>query len=99
MISAFVSREFGFGFELTTKQLQEVNAKQVRAKYKDETAAKKKHGTELKQPLTTSPFYLEFEDGASFEGYWTYDAMVLQLEDYANVVKTLYPQYDFSISV
>jgi hypothetical protein len=27
MISAFVSREFGFGFELTTEQLQEVNAK------------------------------------------------------------------------
>jgi hypothetical protein len=30
MISSFVSREFHFGFELTTKQLQEVNAKQVR---------------------------------------------------------------------
>jgi hypothetical protein len=95
MISAFVSREFGFGFELTTEQLQEVNAKRVGEKYKDETAAKKKHGTELKQPLTTSPFYLEFEYGASFEGYWTYDAMVLQLEDCADVVKTLYPQYDF----
>jgi hypothetical protein len=26
MISAFVSREFGFGFELTTEQFQEVNA-------------------------------------------------------------------------
>ena len=64
-------------------------------KYKDETAAKKKHGTALKQPLTTSPFYLEFEYGASFEGYWTYDSMVLQLEDCANIVKTLYPQYHF----
>jgi hypothetical protein len=83
MISAFVSREFGFGFELTTEQFQEVDANQVREKYKDETAAKKKHGTELKQPLTTSPFYLEFGYEASFEGYWTYDAMVLQLEDCA----------------
>jgi hypothetical protein len=27
MISAFVSHEFGFGFELTTEQFQEVNAK------------------------------------------------------------------------
>jgi hypothetical protein len=95
MISAFVSREFGFGFELTNEQLQEVNAKRVGEKYKDETAAKNKHGTDLKQPLTTSPFYLEFEYGASFEGYWTYDSMVLQLEDCADVVKTLYQQYDF----
>ena len=95
MISAFVSCEFGFGFELTTGQLQEVNMKRMGEKYKDETAAKKKHGTALKQPLTTSPFYLEFEYGASFEGYWTYDSMVLQLEDCADVVKTLYPQYHF----
>jgi hypothetical protein len=58
-------------------------------------AAKKKCGTELKQPLTTSPVYLEFEYGASFEGYWMYDVMVLQLEHCSDVVKTLYPQNDF----
>jgi hypothetical protein len=56
-------------------------------------AANKKHGMELKLPLTTSPFYLEFEYGASFEGYWTYNVMVLQLEGCVDVVKTLYPQY------
>jgi hypothetical protein len=95
MMSAFVSREFGFGMELTTEQLQRVNAKRLGKKYKDETAAKKKRGHELKQPLTISPFVLEFEYGASAEGYWTYDSMVLQLEDCADVLKTLYPQYDF----
>jgi hypothetical protein len=99
MISAFVSRDFGFGFELITKQFQEVNAKRVGEKYKDEMAAKKKSGMELKQPLTTSPFYLKFEYGASFEGYWTYEAMVLQLEDCANVVKTRYPQYNFLLTM
>jgi hypothetical protein len=95
MLSAFVSREFGFGMELTTEQMQHVNAKRLGQKYKDEMAAKKKRGCELKQPLTQSPFVLEFEYGASAEGYWTYDSMVLQLEDCADVVTTLYPQYDF----
>jgi hypothetical protein len=38
---------------------------------------------------------LEFEYGASAEGYWTYNSMVLQLEDCADVVATLYPQYQF----
>jgi hypothetical protein len=68
---------------------QELNAKQVREKFRDETAAKKKHRTDRKQPLTTTgAFYLEFEYGASFQGYWIYDSMALQLEDCANVVKT-----------
>ena len=95
MISAFISREFGYGMALTSEELQRVNAVRLGKKYKDETAAKKKRGNELKQPLTISPFVLEFEYGASAEGYWTYDSMVLQLEDCADVVKTLYPQYDF----
>jgi hypothetical protein len=55
-------------------------------------AAKKKRGSEYKQPLMQSPFVLEFEYGASAEGYWTYDSMVLQLEDCADILKTLYPQ-------
>jgi hypothetical protein len=42
MMSAFVSREFGFGMELTTEQLQRVNTKRLGQKYKDEIAAKKK---------------------------------------------------------
>ena len=95
MISAFVSREFGYGVALTSEELHCVNAERLGKKYKDETAAKKKRGNELKQPLTSSPFVLEFEYGASAEGYWTYDSMVLQLEDCVDVVKTLYPQYDF----
>jgi hypothetical protein len=72
-----------------------VNAERLGKKYKDETAAKMKRGNELKQPLISNPFVLEFEYGASAEGYWTYASMVLQLEDSLDVVKTLYPQYDF----
>jgi hypothetical protein len=53
-------------------------------------AAKTKCGTEVEQPLPTSPIYLEVEYGESFEGHWMYNAMVLQLEDCADVVKILY---------
>ena len=90
MLSGFVSREFGFEMALTTEQLQRVNAERLGKKYKDESAAKKKRGSEFKQPLTMSPFVLEFAYGASAEGYWTYDSMVLQLEDCADVVTALY---------
>lgn len=44
-------------------------------------AAKEKQGSEHKQPLTQSPSILEFEYGASAEGYWTNDGMVIELEE------------------
>ncbi len=37
----------------------------------------------------------EFDYGASNEGDWNYDRMVLQLESCVNVLNCLYPQYDF----
>ena len=49
MMCGFVSREFGFGMALTTEQLQRVNAERLGKKYKDESAAKKKRGSEFKQ--------------------------------------------------
>jgi hypothetical protein len=52
MISAFVSREFGYGMALTTDELQRVNAERLDNWYKDESAAGKKRGNEFKQPLT-----------------------------------------------
>jgi len=42
-----------------------------------------------------SPFLFKFVYGASNEGYWNYDRMVLQLKDCVDVLKCLYPQYDF----
>jgi hypothetical protein len=41
MLSAFQSREFGFGFALSKEQLEEVNHIRKGQKYKDEEAAKK----------------------------------------------------------
>ena len=37
-----------------------------------------------------SPFSVLFEYGASGDGYWTYDHMVLQLEDVVDVLDTIY---------
>jgi hypothetical protein len=54
-----------------------------------------KRGTVKKQPLQSSPFVLEFKYGANAEGYWTYDHMVLQFKDCVDMVKVLYPEYDY----
>mmetsp|Transcript_4361 Transcript_4361/g.5020 ORF Transcript_4361/g.5020 Transcript_4361/m.5020 type:complete len:101 (+) Transcript_4361:1324-1626(+) len=40
-------------------------------------------------------FVSELEYGSNKEGYWTYDNMVLQLEDCIDCIKCLYPDYDF----
>jgi hypothetical protein len=37
----------------------------------------------------------ELEYGANNKGYWTYESMVLQLEDCVDCVKALFPQYDY----
>ena len=96
MISAFQSREFGLGMKLTDKELEKVNEFRKGKKYVDEDSAQKRLGSPLKKDLTSrNPFVVEFEYGASKEGYWNYELMVLQLEDCVDVVKVLYPQIEF----
>ena len=73
MISAFVSREFGFGMDLSEEDLQKVNRERHGKKYSDEEAATKINGNPNKQTLTQSPLVLEFEYGANAQGYWDYD--------------------------
>ena len=95
MISAFQSRKFGFGLELLDKQLTEVNKAQASEKCKDEEAAIAKNGKVLKDNLLESQFVKEFEYGAFGKGYWCYQQMVPQLEDCMDVLKVVYPQFDF----
>ena len=97
MISAFQSREFGFGLLVTDKQLKEVNKSQRGPKYLDETAALalKADARGFKADLKNSPFVKEFEYSVSGEGYWTYQHMVLQLEDCVNGLTVLFPEYAF----
>jgi hypothetical protein len=63
--------------------------------YRDEAAAKLINLTPVKPNLKENPFYVEFEYGVSTEGYWTYNQMVLQLEDCIDVLQVLHPQYDY----
>lgn len=93
MISAFVSRDFGFGLKaLTTDQLNMINEARRQKKYCDEEAAKQINGDARKRDLKAHPFCIEFDYGNQHDGYWTYDRMILQLEDCCDVLKTLYPE-------
>ena len=95
MISAMMSREFGWGVDITKEQLEKVNEMKAGEKYRDVESAMAKQGTANKSPLTDNPFIREFEYGAKGEGYWSYEHMVIQLEDCIDCLKVLYPQYTF----
>ncbi len=56
MISAFVSREFGFGMKLSDEELEMVNAYRLGKNYSDRAAALEKRGTIEKKRLASSPF-------------------------------------------
>ena len=63
--------------------------------YLDKKAATAVKATTSKPALTKSPFIREFKYGSSGEGYWTYQHMVLQLEDCVDVLKAIFPMYAF----
>jgi hypothetical protein len=56
MVSTFVSREFGFGLNLTDSQLAVVNNKCASKVYIDSAANIMRIGTDKKPKLKTSPF-------------------------------------------
>ena len=43
----------------------------------------------MKDDLTTTPFVRELEYGSNYDGYWTYDHMILQFEDIIDVLQYL----------
>ena len=100
MISAFTSRELGYGpIELTQDQLDLVNKKRRGRTftYSDKDAAVALFGTATKPELTKSPFVFWLDYGANADGYWNYERMVIQLEDCIDVLQVLYPQFEFVI--
>jgi hypothetical protein len=95
MISAFVSRKFGFGLKLRQEPLRKVNLAGRGTKCSDEAAAKETRGGDAnEQPLAKSQFVVEFECGANNQGHRRCDHMVLQFEDCIDIVNTLWPQFD-----
>jgi hypothetical protein len=90
MTSAFVSCKFGFGCYLSPEDLEKVNEAREGKHYSDEDATRKiKGNSSMKDPLTQSPFVVEFECGANNQGRWDYDHMIIQFEDCIDIVKTL----------
>ena len=93
MILAFRSLGFGFRYPLTVPYLQTITEYfTLRKKYVDTDAATTILGNTHKQPITIggNPFCQKFECGKSSEVYWTYDLMVIQLEDCINIFKALH---------
>ena len=96
MLSSFVSHEYGFDFQLTASQLKAVNKRRQGQLYMDGESAIKKRGNAKKENLLMCPFSKKFEYGNNKEGYWTYEDMVLQLEDCVDVLKTINgDKYDY----
>ena len=96
MLSAFVSREFGFGWLLTGDKLARINSQRRTngATYTDTHAAMEVLGTINKLPFTESPFVKYLFIGANNEGYWNSFYMSLQLEDVVDCLQVLYPKFD-----
>ena len=95
MGSGVNSREFGYGWKLSAAELEVVNAfrRTHRPNYADVDAATKVRGGSRKKDIETdgdSPFSVLFEYGTNGDGYWTYDHMVLQLEDVVDVLDAIY---------
>jgi hypothetical protein len=81
MLSAFVSRDLGFGRPLSETELATINAARQGKKYLDEKAALEINKTLDKPPLTDTPFVKYLHIGVHNEGYWTGFHMALQFED------------------
>jgi len=96
MLSAFQSRETGFGLNLSATQLSEINETRRGKSYVDADAAIAINGQAMKKDLLNSPFVIYFELGANNEGYWTYNHMSIQFEDCVDCLKVVYPHFDFA---
>jgi hypothetical protein len=89
MISAYVSRDNGFGMPMTDRNLAIVNALRQGMHYIDMTAAQEVHKHTRKLPLTQSPFVRILLIGATEGGYWNSFHMAIQLEDVIHCSKVL----------
>ena len=91
MYSSFVSRDFGYGMEMSQELLDKTNVMRIDKSYSDiEAAMNVFHGEKIKKKLTQSPFVRSFYYGKNNEGYWNYDHMVIQLEDCVDVLNAKY---------
>ena len=88
VVSAFQSREFGWGVDITEERMVRINEMRNGKEYLDTVAANEVNGTALKPALTTSLFIHWFEFGGR-NGYWTGNHMILQTEDCIDCLKVI----------
>jgi hypothetical protein len=84
MVNAIMSREFGFGFELSLQDLTAINLCKEGNQYADEQSTMSLFGNANKKHLPKSPFICTLEIGIRNDGYWVYKYMAVQLEDCAD---------------
>jgi hypothetical protein len=96
MTSAFQLPETGFGLNLSRMQLDEINKSRRGKNYANVDAAMAIHGQATKKDLKNAPFVIHFELGANNEGYWTYNHMSVQFEDFVDCLKIVNPHFNFS---
>jgi hypothetical protein len=97
MLSSFVSREFGFGRELSKPELDKVNGERRGANktYIDKQAAMEILKSTQKPLLPESPLLKNLYIAAINEGYWNSFHISLQFEDAVDCLQVRYPDYDF----
>ncbi len=90
MISAFASRDSGFGMPVSSAQLDAINRLRYGTNYIDKVAAMSIHLTACKAPLKESPFVRSLLIGATKGGYWnSYHMVAIQLEDAVDCLRIL----------
>jgi len=105
MVSCFQSMIWGCGLPMTQAQLDAANEARQGQHYlatdSAETLCKiqNKPPTTLKRHLAESPGIVFFDVGAAREGYWTADHMALQLEDFVDCYRVVYPDFDLEIEL
>ena len=98
MMSAFCSRCFGLGLNVTEQQLEEINDRRsngATANYISVDAAMEIYGTTKKKPITDAHTLIQYiMVGINADGYWNNNYMVLQIEDAIDVTSVVYPHCD-----
>ena len=95
MLSAFVSREFGFGRDLSDNELAKINhEKRIGKTYIDTEAALEVLKTTQKPMLRESPFVRYLYIGANNDNYRNSFHMSVQMEGVVDCLRILYPEYD-----
>ena len=87
MVSAFQSRDLGWGMELPEESIQQINDKRRGEVYFDREAAKAVNDCQLKKDLIESPLVRTFDYGGS-KGYWMGNHIIQQEEDVTDCLKT-----------